>query len=214
VEEAYQCLLFFMDYKTKLLEAVPKMNGWCDPAKANHIFDSVIKQRATRCVELGVFAGRSLIAFGLALAKLGNPKSVVYGVDTWSAIAATTNNDGDNAQWWKSVDYDAIRHECVSTCESLEISTYVKLMKMSTVQAFYEIDGNVDILHIDGNHSQWDSTRDVTMWVDRVVAKGIIYFGDEDWVSTKTAQRLLELKCIKIDEIKTTNVCGVYRKLG
>lgn len=51
---------FFMNYKGKLLETVPSMNGWCDPAKSNHIFDSVVKQRATTCVELGVFAGRSL----------------------------------------------------------------------------------------------------------------------------------------------------------
>jgi hypothetical protein len=83
---------------------------------------------------------------------------------------------------------------------------------MSTLDAYYDIEGEVDVLHIDGNHSRWDSVRDVTMWVDRVRDGGIVYFDDEDWGTTQNAQELLLMKCDKIDEIKTSNVCGVYQK--
>lgn len=204
---------FFMNYKGKLLETVPSMNGWCDPAKSNHIFDSVVRQRATTCVELGVFAGRSFVAFALALAALGED-GVAYGVDTWAASPAVANNEGENAAWWRGIDYPAMYNECHQTCGKLGVLNYTKLLKMSTVDAYHEIKGPVDVLHIDGNHSQWDSTRDVAMWVDRVSPNGLVYFDDEDWASTKMAQELLMTKCTKIEELKTTNVCGVYRKNG
>ena len=68
-----------MDYKAELLNVVPTMNGWCDPTKANHIFDTVFERNPKVCVELGVFAGRSLIAFALALAKRV-PKVLLYTV--------------------------------------------------------------------------------------------------------------------------------------
>ena len=201
-----------MDHKAELLNTVPTMNGWCDPAKSNHIFDTVIETKPKICVELGVFAGRSLIAFALALAKLNNKRHLVYGVDTWAAAPAMDNTCRENASWWSTLNYAAIKGECERVCGQLRVSEYVKLLPMSTVQAYSEIEGDIDILHIDGNHSKWDSTRDVTLWTDRVSDGGIIYFDDADWESTQTAQEFLDMKCDKIGEIRTSNVCGVYRK--
>lgn len=209
-----------MDYKAKLLNTVPTMNGWCDPSKAVHVFDTVYNQNATLCVELGVFAGRSLVAFGLAQAKRKQSDPTVerktYGIDTWSAQPAIDNNDKANAEWWlKSVDYDAIKRECTGKIKELGIEDIVEVVHSSTVKAFYDLNlYNIDVLHIDGNHSRWDSVRDVTLWVDRVRTGGIIYFDDEDWSTTANAQELLLEKCEKIGEIKSSNVCGVYQKLG
>ena len=201
-----------MDYKAELLNIVPTMNGWCDPAKANHIFDTVYSRNPKVCVELGVFAGRSLIAFGLALAKRATKGSVVYGVDTWAPAPAVDNSDVTNASWWRNLDYKGIKRECETTCEHLKLDKYVRLCQMSMVDAYSVIEGDIDVLHIDGNHSRWDSVRDVTMWVDRVVDGGIVYFDDEDWSTTENAKELLLLKCDKLTELKTSNVCGVYQK--
>lgn len=206
-----------MDNKARLLQTVPTMNGWCDPAKANHVYDTVFNQNARLCVELGVFAGRSLIAFGLAQDKrrTSDPKTPrkTYGIDTWAATPAVENNNKANSEWWLTIDYDAIKRECNTTLSTLGISDLVEVVQSSTVQAFYDLDlHDIDVLHIDGNHSRWDSVRDVTLWVDRVRTGGIVYFDDEDWESTKNAQELLLEKCERIGEIKTTNVCGVYRK--
>lgn len=192
------------------------MNGWCDPRKANHVFDTVYQQDAKVCVELGVFAGRSLIAFGLAQAKRAledsKPRRITYGVDTWEAQSAMRNNDSANSQWWAGIDYLAIKAECMRVSSELGISKHVELLHMSTVDAYPKIDEVIDVLHIDGNHSRWDSVRDVTLWVDRVRPGGIIYFDDEDWNTTGNAQELLALKCDKLTELKTSNVCGVYQK--
>jgi hypothetical protein len=110
------------------------------------------------------------------------------------------------------LDYKSIKRECETVCERLKVERYVRLCQMSTVEAYHVVQGPVDILHIDGNHSRWDSVRDVTLWVDRVVDGGIIYFDDEDWSTTDNAKELLLMKCDKLTEIKTSNVCGVYQK--
>jgi hypothetical protein len=205
-----------MDHKAELLTKVPNMNGWCDPAKSTHIFDTVYSRDAKVCVELGVFAGRSLIAFGLAQAKraVSDPstKRITYGVDTWAAQHAMDNNDSANAKWWAGINYSSIKRECEVTVSELKINKHIQLEHMSTIKAYQTIEGPVDVLHIDGNHSRWDSVRDVTMWVDRVRPGGIIYFDDEDWDTTKNAQELLLVKCKKLTELKTSNVCGVYQK--
>ena len=203
-----------MDHKAILLQTVPNMNGWCDPAKANHIFDTVCDVRPKTCVELGVFAGRSLIAFALALSKLGIRGSKIHGVDTWAPGPAIDNNTVENSAWWRAVNYDSMRRECEKTSNDLGVARYVQLHKSSTVDAFPRIPGPIDILHIDGNHSRWDSVRDVTMWVDKVKPGGIVYFDDMDWESTTNAVELLYAKCDELEKIKTTNVCGVFLKHG
>ena len=163
-----------MDYKAELLNIVPTMNGWCDPAKANHIFDTVYSRNPKVCVELGVFAGRSLIAFGLALAKRATKGSVVYGVDTWAPAPAVDNSDVTNASWWRNLDYKGIKRECETTCERLKLDKYVRLCQMSMVDAYSTIEGDIDVLHIDGNHSRFwviqgcaaDKTADASKSVD------------------------------------------------
>lgn len=201
-----------MDYKAELLNVVPTMNGWCDPTKANHIFDTVFERNPKVCVELGVFAGRSLIAFALALAKRGTKGSVVYGVDAWAPGPAAQNNDATNASWWRNLNYKGIKQECEAVCQKLNLGKYVRLCQATTVQAYSLVEGSIDVLHIDANHSPWDSCRDVTLWVDRVVDGGIVYLGDEDWSTMSYAKELLLRKCNKLTEIKTSNVCGVYQK--
>jgi len=201
-----------MDYKAELLNIVPTMNGWCDPSKANHIFDTVYSRNSKVCVELGVFAGRSLLAFALALAKRGTTGSVVYGIDAWAPEPAVENNDATNSSWWRNLDYKGIKQECEEVCQKLGLGKHVRLCHATTVDAYRLVKDSIDVLHIDGNHSRWDSVRDVTMWVDRVVEGGIVYLGDEDWATMSYAKELILMKCDKLTEIKTSNVCGVYQK--
>lgn len=205
-----------MDHKAKLLQTLPRMDGWCDPAKANHVFDMVVEKDPTTIVEIGVFAGRSLIAFALGLDKVGRDGTVVYGVDPWTASDAVCNNEKEEAitEWWFHVDYPRMQRQCQQTVNELGMTDRVRLVQKTSIEAYADIPGEIDMLHIDGNHSQWDSSRDVTVWVDRVKTGGIIYLDDADWLSTKTAQELMLLKCKKLGVIKTANECAYYEKLG
>lgn len=200
-----------------LAESIGNISGWCSLEKAYHIFDTVysLEKPNVRCVELGIFAGRSLAAFGLALMArdLGG---AVYAVDSWSHKVSQENNDPEkdyeNIEYWTNVDNQAIKDECYSMCNNLNINKFVRILEMDTVRAYQKIIPDIDVLHIDANHSEWDSTRDVLLYVDKVKDGGIIYMDDEDWDTTQTAQKFLNIKCDRIGEIVSGNICGIYRK--
>ena len=205
------------DNSAKLLEYIqnPSANGWCQPDKAMHLYNAVRERKAMRAIEVGVFAGKSLMALGLAMQTLG--RGEVIGIDPWTREASVINNEGENAKWWASVNYESIYEEAQHWVRHFQLGDLVTLFRETSQNAHYALYGDesetaIDVLHIDGNHSQWDSCRDVILWTPHVVSGGLIYLDDEDWETTTAAQELLSLRCEKIDEIKTTNVCGVYRK--
>ena len=75
----------------------------------------------------------------------------------------------------------------------------------------------IDILHIDGNHSEQASYLDVTKWVPLVRSGGWIFFDDMTWFengvfTTARAVEWLNANCYKLAEC--TDVCtwGVWIK--
>ena len=83
---------------------VPKLHGWCTPEKASHLYNLVLDHENPLCVELGVFAGRSLVAIALG-AKAMNGTAV--GIDAWSKEACEQGvNDIANTEWWNNINYD------------------------------------------------------------------------------------------------------------
>ncbi len=57
---------------------------------------------------------------------------------------------------------------------------------------------DIDILHIDGNHSEKSSLFDVMKWAPLVNEEGIIVFDDITWGTTVPAVDWLHENCIKI----------------
>ena len=67
----------------------------------------------------------------------------------------------------------------------------------------------IDILHIDGNHSELASVRDVTTWLPRVKSGGYIWFDDTNWATTQRAIALLYVSC---EVVKDVGDCRLFRK--
>ena len=203
---------YTIDYKSNLMALIndDTVFGWCQPEKAIDLYDRVVEEEAKLVVELGVFGGKSLVALGLGAKKLGNCK--VIGIDPWKHDDALNETDGANRDWWAAQDLEAVYHQAKHVMNRAMLSGVVQLMKRNSVDALEHIGDDIDVLHIDGNHSEWDSCRDVLNWLPKVKPGGVIYMDDEDWVSTKKAQEFLASKCTKVSTIKTTNECGVYRK--
>jgi hypothetical protein len=67
----------------------------------------------------------------------------------------------------------------------------------------------VDVLHIDGNHSEEQSTADVHMWLPKIRSGGLVWFDDTDWKSTENARRLLAERCEHVSDVGT---CALYRR--
>ena len=203
---------YSIDYKANLLTLIndDTVLGWCQPEKAIDLYDRVVEEKASVVVELGVFGGKSLVALGLGAKKIGDCK--VIGIDPWKHEDALNESEGANRDWWAAQDLEAIYQQARHVINRAMLSGVVQLIRKNSVDSLQDVGSDIDILHIDGNHSEWDSCRDVLNWLPKVKKGGIIYMDDEDWVSTIQAQTFLKEKCARVGTIKTTNECGVYRK--
>lgn len=195
---------------------MPKMEGWCSTEKAVSLARNVLNTQSSTCVEIGVFAGRSLLAVALALRELGRGK--VYGIDPWdSAISNagwTDQNDpkGANREFWgRQKMHDDVYDQCAAYVASLGLSDYVVLLRKTASEALPTIQGvgEIDFLHIDGNHSEETSLFDVENYVPLVKRGGSVWVDDMDWPTTRGAySRLLEMAQPEV----MVGSCGLFVK--
>ena len=200
------------DYKPLLLYMLedPGVLGWCQPEKAIDLYDRTVELKSKLVVEIGVFGGKSLLALGLGAKKVGDCKAI--GIDSWKFEDVLNEMDQTNKEWWASQDLEMVYRSAGQAMHKAMLHNIVQLIRKNSVDALPNIPDSIDVLHIDGNHSEWDSTRDVLNWVPKVRSGGYIYMDDEDWETTGTAQKFLAKHCDEVRKIKTTNVCGVYQK--
>lgn len=185
---------------------LPNMHGWCDREKAVELANAVHRAKPFWAVEVGVFAGRSLITIALVL----NPGATVIGIDPWSRDASLRGLQGEDEAWWSKLDHEEIYRECLVAVKLLGVKN-ARLYRETSQQAFEEghVPPTIDFLHIDGNHSEEASCYDVAHYVPRVPSGGAVWFDDCDWKTTGKAQQLLGTLC---DLERMVGNCGVYRK--
>lgn len=195
------------------------MHGWCTEEKAVAMAQLIIGNNAKLVVELGVFGGRSLIPQALALRETGGH---IYGVDPWKKEACLEGiNDKANDEWWNKLDLEAIHRSCMGFIWANDLDPWCTVIraKGEHIAGLFPIREKVgiedqatnpiDILHIDGNHSEVASTRDVELWLPRVRHGGYIWLDDTDWSTTAKAVELLNAAC---DVIQDVGTCRLFRK--
>jgi hypothetical protein len=109
---------------------MPHMEGWCSREKADALVKRVQADKPDFIVEIGVFAGRSLLAMALAAHVNGNGK--VLGIDPWSIDASTQGfaPEDPNHDWWSNVvNHDYIYDRCVQFMKELGLKERVILCK-------------------------------------------------------------------------------------
>jgi predicted O-methyltransferase YrrM len=167
------------------------LDGWCTPEKALKLVEVMQSYSPKVCVELGVFAGRSLLPIAVAAGK----DATVIGVDSWSApVSLEGSNDKANDEWWAKIDYDHFfkytrdllnKHDC----------RHVELWRESSLAVAHKFQYNsIDLLHQDSNHSEEITCAEVSLYWNRVSPGGIWVFDDTNWPTTQKAQALLESK--------------------
>jgi hypothetical protein len=182
------------------------MEGWCSPAKATKL--ASYASYARTFVEIGVFGGKSLFA-----GALSQPSgSIAIGIDPWESIPSVEGYDGENATWWSKIDHEAIYRSCRTFQTSLDLVRSCFLVRATASEALplAERFSPIDLLHIDGNHSESASLHDVTHYVPLVRLGGIVFFDDLSWETTRRAQEHLARLCRPIDEV---DGCGVFERL-
>lgn len=181
---------------------VPSLEGWCTVDKARRMAALVVEYKAQRCVELGVFGGRSLVALGLGLKVLG--AGHVDGIDPFTAAASLEGkNDPANDKWWGQIDYMRIERYARAALKTAEVEAFASIIKGRSldadVLARYE-PGSIDVLHVDSNHSEEVSCAEVEAWASKLAPGGLWIADDADWPTMQKAQKRLDAVGIELFE--------------
>lgn len=194
--------------KQATFTAMGRLEGWCSREKAALLIDIILALKPAVVVEIGVFGGKSLVPMALALKHIGAGK--IYGIDPWSAEKSIEGMEAEHLEWWASLDHDGILNTLLQEMTLSALASQIELIR-ETSEGCPPI-RNIDVLHIDGNHSEKSAYLDVTKWVPLMNEGGIVIFDDINWPSTESAIAWLDEHCTKLVEYSEENVWGIWIK--
>lgn len=178
--------------------------GWCTFEKAERMAALILESGPSPillCVEVGVFAGGSLIPQALALKE--RDRGVIIGVDPWKKEPALEGENEANQKWWASVDLEAMHRLAAQAVWKYDLERHALLLRARSEIAAVALRGvQIDILNIDGNHSEECSTRDVASWLPMVRSGGFVWIDDVDWITTQKAVAMIEEECTLVSDFQ------------
>jgi hypothetical protein len=205
----------FHDLKKGAFFCMDQVHGWCSYQKASILMDLMLKAKPKVIVEIGVWGGKSLLPMAFTLKGFGFGK--IYGIDPWENEASLEGVVHEsNIAYWGNIDHQLVLDCLIQTIDSYDLYDYVELIRSTSAKA--PLIENIDILHVDGNHSEVTSYLDVTKWLPMVKKGGWIVVDDMTWfengmTTTGKAVEYLDKHCHKIAEIEDNCVWGIWVKL-
>jgi hypothetical protein len=204
----------WQNYQKEVLSVQATLPGWCVKEKATKMMDLIYEVKPEVCVEVGVFGGSSLFPTACALQYLGHGQ--VYAIDPWANLECLEGySDQDpNYLWWNMINLEQIYQDFRTVLYRFRLDPYCVVMRTTGEKALESFaDGSIDILHIDGNHTEEVALKDAQMYLPKMKAGGYIWFDDINWSSTKKAWEYLSLHCIK-DEERSTDEYFLFKVKG
>lgn len=196
---------------------LPPLDGWTEPDRACEMAELVCQIKPKVIVEIGTFGGRSAIAMAFALRHV-NKGGKIYCLDPWRLDYAKEGEWKDNQEWYeKNVDLHVIHRTCMEAIWSHNIDEWLVVIRAAS-QHCADLFPQIDLLLVDGNHSEIASYRDVELYVPRVRKGGFILMDDLDWSvpvdgqpvnSTRKAADFIKSNC---DVVRQLGNMGIYRK--
>jgi predicted O-methyltransferase YrrM len=193
------------------LKRRPIIEGWMEQPKGEVLAGMVIDHKPQLLVEIGVFGGRSMFAQAFALRE--NGMGVIWGIDPWSLDAALEGDIGDaNKKWWtENINIEDIYLGFVRGVLDFQLSRWIRwIRERSEFVAPLFKDKTVDVVHIDGNHSELCSCRDVGVWNKKIKPGGFLIMDDVQWDTVTKALKMVET--LKYKEVMRTMEFAVFQK--
>ena len=166
--------------------------GWCPQDKIEKLEEIVSCFKNPVIVESGVYGGKSIIPMAVVCKKRG--RGHCYGIDPWDKVASVEGYplEDTNAVWWSKLDYSYVYREWRNALRRYDVEKFVTELKGKSdefVKNFAE--GSINIFHLDSNHSELVSCREVEQWHPKIKMGGYFVFDDTDWNTTLKAQTML-----------------------
>jgi SAM-dependent methyltransferase len=158
------------------------VEGWLTPAQAQHLHEAAAAVPSTgRIVEIGSFRGRSTIALALGAAE---------GVEVVAIDPHAGNDRGpreiEGFESEAADDNEAFR----ANLARAGVADRVRHVRAFSADAHSEVEGQIDLLWIDGAHRFGPARADIRDWGDRVVDGGRLLVHDS-WSSVGVTLGLL-----------------------
>ena len=173
----------------------------------------VVERQLHTLVEIGVHRGRSLVALGTAARQV--PGAHVWGIDPYSLTAYPDPDMGGAgpdgvADWLLAHDFEGACRDAVGAIDRLQLKPWCTLLRETSTAAARQFDlRSIDLLHVDGNHSEDAVRDDLTAYLPRVRAGGIVVLDDVSWTSVEAAaQTKLQGATTLFELIDLNNLAG------
>jgi len=166
------------DILTRVGNAVKSIeHGWTSVQKAQAMASAIIALRPDISVEIGVFAGKGLVAMGLAHREIG--KGMAIGIDPYSSAESATGqiNPADH-DFWSKLDHEQIYRMAEGYLTQFGIQNTAKIVR-STSNAYTPPDG-IGFIRIDGNHGD-QVLQDVRHYCPRCRIGALLHLDDLNW---------------------------------
>lgn len=150
--------------------AVADVDGWMTEAQGRALFDAAASCPTTgRIVEIGSFRGRSTIVLALAAAP---------GVEIVAIDPHAGSDRGPQEIAGYEAEADADHTAFLANLERAGVADRVTHLRLFSDQAHGEIDGEIDVLYIDGAHRYGPARADIRDWGARVGTGGTMLIHD------------------------------------
>ncbi|MGC4001662.1 MAG: class I SAM-dependent methyltransferase [Pirellulales bacterium] len=190
-----------------------RKHGWCTPLKAQESARSIYLAQPKLYVEVGVYGGRSLLPVAVALKHLG--QGVAYGIEAWSGeVAVETPTSPEYDAHWGAYDFARVKQACLRHMIRYRVLNQVKLLECRSREGIALLAGRIDMIHIDGSHSEYQALEDVRLAFDALAPRGYLWMDDIAWGSVGFALNFLHEQCETIREYDEGSLgsYGLYRK--
>lgn len=198
--------------KQHVLAHLPHLEGWCTRDKALNFIDLALTEKPEIWVEIGAFGGSSVFPVASTFKFLG--KGIIIAIDPWDKIECIKYydpvQDKADLKWWGNLNLNQIYSSFLNMLKTHALESYCHTIRANSENAIKEI-GTIDVLHIDGNHSEIVSTLDVQLYLPKVRPGGFIWMTDSSWEQRQEAVDLLVESCDVIKVIDNGN-CVLFKK--
>jgi len=153
-----------------LTEALEGVEGWFSPEQVDRVASRAAEAPpGGRIVEIGSFRGRSMIAIA---------RSAPEGVELVAIDPHAGNDRGP--QEIEGFEEEAAEDNVVfrQNLEKAGVAERVRHVRKFSHDAHGDVDGEIDVLHIDGAHRFSPAREDILAWGDRVVEGGTMLIHD------------------------------------
>lgn len=189
-------------------------HGWCRVEKAEKLAALILEQKLERIIEIGIFGGRSIVP--MALACRHQKRGCVHGLDPWDKEHAL-EGEMDQAQidWWQKLDLEAIREGFEQHVIKHRLFEWLHWSRFGSVEmAPWFPNGWADLIHLDADHSELASCRDVHLWMPKLRNNGWFIFDDSNWPTQQKAKVILDRTFIHAETLAYPDgqAFSIYRK--